>query len=1117
MALTPAMERAAQRMARFSQRYGEALLLGRLASAAVRIEAHLLRRLRLNLLPDVDVGAEADLWFSPLVESRGATAVVLDASVAELLREDLGRLRTSDLRTLVRLLEITAESHRLAPATIRLEERILALALLEGDGAAGAIDEALRPALRTIRKGGDEARAVAQWALRALPRLPVAARATDSALALGLAAAALLGRRRVLKETPERPVDAASVRWAIPPAALANPVGVGVELLERGIRFSAPAAGVPSVEVPGTDPPFVILGWERDGSRIESLVAAEPGRTIDLDADLDEVTIATLAGDEYRLVRAVEEHAFAYDVYLSFAKADRAWAEKLQTDLAAEGIKAYLEPVELDLPPETEALDLYVDTARHFVVLWSDQARSSGWIRRELEAFEVASKEDPSRRLIVLNLQGRNEALAGYETIDDLARTGRYREGPGAIDGSAWRNAVDRIVVVLSNFMQTPLGFSAIRAVTQACVRVDTLGGQPVRRSGVRVSPEFIVTAAEPFYRIPLLAIDVPNPSGWGFVDGGQAEVLNPESDEGFLLLRPIRSDRSTSAPAAPAPLDLSTDWFKRGLLTTKAVVIGVEGEDIRAVAGRVVGSLEPEELTVRLPRNTAGSGFLGAPVVVDLHVCAIVTAIRAGTNQNDVADAVDTGTEAEDELDVMPIGRVVRELQRQSSSPAPAVAQAPAPVPTYRAAKLVVAGPPSSGRSALIKALGEPFAASTRGRATLWRIEAPASAPHLRALVAVSTIDMGDSPWSGDWPVALSFDGAAAIVLTTRPQDATWEHLRDRVALARRAVATAPILLMGILGPDSNQTDADRMARTLESSASALRVTGAVVISADSDASIERARELVLSAIENGSEELDPARFRAIESAVERLSQQSAPVSLVPLPEAPASGADPHWVATSMLGARLLLVGDELSVLSADAYGAAVSGVLRRLKGPVGVPAAPLDALRAPEGESTIPYLRDRRLSEAVITDLERVGVAYSIEVGNQQIVIVPSLMSKAQLLTRLNVAGSPLLVATWPTPVGPVYPLLLGAVAYWPQVRLRAASLESIEAGIGVPPVFHMKPFWIRATDQLGAARVELLVAADMSAEMRSDLRVLFTKTLTSVVPGGPANVKIVEPKRP
>ena len=43
--------------------------LARLVSLAVRVNSALLRRMRITLAPELDVGVEADLWFSPLVES----------------------------------------------------------------------------------------------------------------------------------------------------------------------------------------------------------------------------------------------------------------------------------------------------------------------------------------------------------------------------------------------------------------------------------------------------------------------------------------------------------------------------------------------------------------------------------------------------------------------------------------------------------------------------------------------------------------------------------------------------------------------------------------------------------------------------------------------------------------------------------------------------------------------------------------------------------------------------------------------------------------------------------------------------------------------------------------
>src|SRR5258705_7871678 len=65
---------------------GDAADLARLAALASQIEPELLRALRLQLLPGVDVSAEGDLWFSDVVEIRGPSSVVLGAEVLPALR-----------------------------------------------------------------------------------------------------------------------------------------------------------------------------------------------------------------------------------------------------------------------------------------------------------------------------------------------------------------------------------------------------------------------------------------------------------------------------------------------------------------------------------------------------------------------------------------------------------------------------------------------------------------------------------------------------------------------------------------------------------------------------------------------------------------------------------------------------------------------------------------------------------------------------------------------------------------------------------------------------------------------------------------------------------------------
>ncbi|HKQ89198.1 MAG TPA: hypothetical protein VJZ77_00845, partial [Blastocatellia bacterium] len=59
----------------------DAVQLALLVSLAARVEPELLRAMRLRHLPKVDAGAEADLWFSPLVQASSPLGIVLRPDV----------------------------------------------------------------------------------------------------------------------------------------------------------------------------------------------------------------------------------------------------------------------------------------------------------------------------------------------------------------------------------------------------------------------------------------------------------------------------------------------------------------------------------------------------------------------------------------------------------------------------------------------------------------------------------------------------------------------------------------------------------------------------------------------------------------------------------------------------------------------------------------------------------------------------------------------------------------------------------------------------------------------------------------------------------------------------
>ena len=98
----------------------EVIKLATAVSLAARVEIELLRATRLQALPMIDAGTEADLWFSPLVESKNPTALILRSDVALVLQQRLA----DDSEFLSKTRRILQEIHEDAPPVIRLQEEL---------------------------------------------------------------------------------------------------------------------------------------------------------------------------------------------------------------------------------------------------------------------------------------------------------------------------------------------------------------------------------------------------------------------------------------------------------------------------------------------------------------------------------------------------------------------------------------------------------------------------------------------------------------------------------------------------------------------------------------------------------------------------------------------------------------------------------------------------------------------------------------------------------------------------------------------------------------------------------------------------------------------------------
>ena len=92
----PSAESIIRHVARRSPQVVE---LAQLLAPAVRIEAALVRRLRIELLPHLPAEVEARLWFSPLVQAHSADGLALSVPIAVALRRELARQWETERRS----------------------------------------------------------------------------------------------------------------------------------------------------------------------------------------------------------------------------------------------------------------------------------------------------------------------------------------------------------------------------------------------------------------------------------------------------------------------------------------------------------------------------------------------------------------------------------------------------------------------------------------------------------------------------------------------------------------------------------------------------------------------------------------------------------------------------------------------------------------------------------------------------------------------------------------------------------------------------------------------------------------------------------------------------------
>jgi tetratricopeptide (TPR) repeat protein len=301
----------AQRLKLAGDTASKTVELARWVCLAARIEPHLLRRARLRFMARTNASVEADLWFGPLVQTRGARFVTLFPDVANSLRAEMA----ADRAMLASAWELVRETHSYLPELARLEEELVWLALRNGPDRERLLDERLRPVLKALLAG--ERKGLARWAAGTLPRLPVGARTETARLVRMVSEAQLYGGWMPLLEPGEEGETLSDEARALLFQGMER-VEAGVQMFDGRLEVSEPpAAGAQLIRLPATNPRRLDVSWPAGGGSEDELktarltwprpepqqaeAAGQPPRAVLHDL-APPAALTTVTGDAYRVV-----------------------------------------------------------------------------------------------------------------------------------------------------------------------------------------------------------------------------------------------------------------------------------------------------------------------------------------------------------------------------------------------------------------------------------------------------------------------------------------------------------------------------------------------------------------------------------------------------------------------------------------------------------------------------------------------------------------------------------------------------------------------------------------------------------------------------------------------
>lgn len=151
--------------------------------------------------------------------------------------------------------------------------------------------------------------------------------------------------------------------------------------------------------------------------------------------------------------------AYRYHAFLSYSNFDREWAKQVHSDLAAAGLRVFIDQRDLEAGKVwPDELVNAIRDSQHLIVLWTNHAKSSAWVNKEMATFDTdagateRAQQSMDRRMLCVLLEGQPDAYATLQAIPDLRALNAYQAGLAWFNqamNEAWTRVVHELVRIL--------------------------------------------------------------------------------------------------------------------------------------------------------------------------------------------------------------------------------------------------------------------------------------------------------------------------------------------------------------------------------------------------------------------------------------------------------------------------------------------------------------------------------------------------------------------------------------------------------------------------------------------------------------------------------------------